>query len=483
LWAEHLASIGAYEAAIDVAQPVSEAKPLIVEWTERAITIGGSTGARMLARVVHITPSRFDEILAKITPWLADDSADSQNWVRAFGSELVVQPTSVELRALATQTARGLVRQLSSHEANPKLVSDLLRFSGDAALREDAKQIVGRQLDVRAATTKRVPRGADTPLCDIASPIMIRRTLADAGKMAIHDAACLPDGRLLVALGELGVCLLSRDGRLQKEFAQPATKIVLSDHGDRAILIAARGEAWRLAKLDITGQRVRPWCDAHFDTFASSFDGSLWFIGRRDTVFAIDALDSQWDHLWKVHRTGSSVRAFVRDAKSLLVLFWFGDHGDLWGFSLPDFMRRTSYYMNAASNAQIADVTLSVSGRCAAFLVPADPNSPVAVAMAKNSGQGRLQWQAAEEVSSTPASPTTTVGIALHGNWLAAIDDARIRLFDAADARERAHIELEGAGRTLGVRLGDRRALVFDGFGRLISISLDTGVVDWDLRL
>ena len=46
------------------------------------------------------------------------------------------------------------------------------------------------------------------------------------GAFAVSDAAYLPGGRCVVALGEAGVRLLSRDGRTVAHFDQPATDIV-----------------------------------------------------------------------------------------------------------------------------------------------------------------------------------------------------------------------------------------------------------------
>lgn len=128
---------------------------------------------------------------------------------------------------------------------------------------------------------------------------MLHRHTADAGALTVRDAAELPDGRLLVALGELGVRLVSREGKTLAQFAEPTERLVLSDHGDRAILVARRGEVCRLGLLDLVTRRVRPWSDARIDSFASRFDGSTWLVSSEDALFAIDARSSGWEHLWQ----------------------------------------------------------------------------------------------------------------------------------------------------------------------------------------
>ena len=67
-------------------------------------------------------------------------------------------------------------------------------------------------------------------------PIEISRQAADRGAIAVCDAALMPDGRMLVAAGEVGALLLSPEGKMIARFAEPTSRIVASDHGDRAIL-------------------------------------------------------------------------------------------------------------------------------------------------------------------------------------------------------------------------------------------------------
>src|SRR5581483_11981824 len=80
-------------------------------------------------------------------------------------------------------------------------------------------------------------------------PMRIEIAASDAGTLPVNDISLLPSGRLVAAFGEAGVKLLARDGRTITHFDQPAHRLVISDHGDRAIVMARRGEVWRLARL------------------------------------------------------------------------------------------------------------------------------------------------------------------------------------------------------------------------------------------
>jgi hypothetical protein len=125
--------------------------------------------------------------------------------------------------------------------------------------------------------------------------------------MRVHDAALRQNGRLLVALGEIGVRLLTRDGRTVTHFDQPADRLAISDHGDRAIALARRGEVWRLSRLNLVEWRAEDWCDAQIDAFAPTYDGSLWFLGAKGDFYAIDANSKSFEALWRVPDAGSKV--------------------------------------------------------------------------------------------------------------------------------------------------------------------------------
>jgi serine/threonine protein phosphatase PrpC len=176
----------------------------------------------------------------------------------------------------------------------------------------------------------------EPPLATRTAPRVHERVRADSGSVAIHDAARLPDGRFLVALGEAGVRLVAPDGRTLVHFAQPAHVLVVSDHGDRAIAIANRGEARRLARIDLAGRRVRAWCDALFDVHAPTFDGELFFVARGTRVFGIDATSEAWDAPWSV-TAGGRVAALEHGGSELrIVVAAF----ELWRYELPSFVLR-----------------------------------------------------------------------------------------------------------------------------------------------
>jgi serine/threonine protein phosphatase PrpC len=314
-----------------------------------------------------------------------------------------------------------------------------------------------------------------TPLRSRTTPLQVRRLAADRGTMPVLDAAELPDGRMLVALGEVGVWLLSREGRVLTRFSEPASRIVLSDHGDRAILLAQRGEVFRVGRLELVAKRVRPWCDARFDQFAPDFDGSTWFVARGDTVYAIEATADRWEHHWKVDERAAAVGAIRRDSKTVSV--WFvkaGTNGETWTFEVPSLTLRHRQPIEKA-DARFLVGTISAGGKFAGWQAEVDKD-PVAQAFMHGTWK-----ELAVSTTSLPEVPYFA------NEWVAVpvVDQegTTIHLMDSTSFQERARIELEGAIRNVGVRLQGDHLLVFDGCGRVVVLSLRSGAVLRDYRV
>jgi len=142
---------------------------------------------------------------------------------------------------------------------------------------------------------------------------------------------------MLVALGEVGVRLLTRDGRTVTHFDQPAERLVISDNGDRAIALARRGEVWRLSRLDLIEWRCEDWCEAHIDAFAPNYDGSLWFLGAKGDFYAIDAHSKSFEAFWRVPDAGNRVLSVARSIASCSFLTTTRDGSQIeqWLYQLP----------------------------------------------------------------------------------------------------------------------------------------------------
>jgi hypothetical protein len=485
MWADALASAGAYAAAVDAAWPVAEARHLAGAWIDRAIAVGGPAGARMLARKIRVAPEAFADLRDQALALLDREGEDDAAAVRAFAQELADHEATAETRALAGPAVRRLLRE-----------------SGDAALRGPTDRLLGMAgpvlgADVRAwqrshgASLDRAARDQKTvPLQSRPAPIDIHRPADDRGGIAVTDAAALPDGRMLVAAGELGVFLLSRDGKVMTRFAEPTHAIVISDQGDCAILLARRGEMFRVSRLDLVARRLRPWCDARFTRFAPDFDGSVWFVARGDTLYAIDATATRWTHLWKVDERGTVVRAIARDARWMSALIVGQGRCEVWTFELPSITLRRRQPIERDKDGRPVEGMGAVvpHGLVVGWQTepPAgqDDEDPAIRTIVTDTNGG---WKA-----SPLTAPEAPKNIAVSNGWIALpvnelqVADAPsrhvIHLLDSANCAVRMRITVNGAGPARARIQGDR-LIVFDGGGRLIAISLSSGAILREHRL
>jgi hypothetical protein len=470
MWADTLASAGAYGAAIDVALPVTEGRRLVDAWIDRAIAVGGPGGARMLARKIRRAPEQFAGLRDQALDLLRRESEDSTAEVVAFAQELADHEPTDEVRVLARPAVRRLLRE--GRDADRERLIDRLLKNADAVF----------AADVRA--TAPGPFSRRVPLRSRTEPLEISRPAADRGGIPLTDAALLPDGRMLVAAGELGVFLMSRDGKVIMRFAEPAHSLVMSDQGDRAIVLAQRGEVFRISRLDLVGKRMQHWCDARFTRFATDFDGSIWFVARGGTLYAIDTLAPRWAHLWKVDEQGATVQGVARDGRWMSALF-VGQRSEMWTYELPSITLRRRQPVEWKGDSIDHPAAVSPQGLLVAWMTDPprsrvdDPRLHVAIMMEGDGG-----WHIVPVGASPPPRnvAVTSDWIAMPVDFSPSIPVTVIHLVDTGNRAARLRIELGGT-EPASVRIQADRLIACDGCGRAIAVSLTSGDILREIRL
>jgi hypothetical protein len=485
VWAESLAEAGSYVAAVDVIWPVAEARNKAREWMDKAIETGGPSAARMLARKLSLMPDEFEEVRERALLFLEDESFEGFDSRLLFAETLCQGTRNVGAQTLARAAARAILRDAGRdcHPMQPNQFKTLLEFSGDNALRTDvpAFPVIQSDASKRAHETLRLKFSA-----------------IDCGSTPLADASLLNDGRL-VALGEAGVKLLTRDGRTVAHFDQPATRLVMSDHGDRALALAPRGEVWRLARLDLLARRSEDWCEARIDAFAPDYDGTLWFLGAQGDFYAIDATAKNFDALWRVPEAGRAVVGVARSSSTCRFLTVNSEGLEKWVYKLPLLTLRNRTTMSILPGKVICfdlRVALSDGGvfvdqslYCSTGETPAPGGDENVESVIKPLPELQLRQFDSDAVKRTfvignenslPGQPEVNGQLAVSPAYDSG--GARVLLFDLEDGQVRAEIILAGAGH-VSTRLTEKTLTLADDCGRLLVLDLQRNCLIRNLRI
>lgn len=293
----------------------------------------------------------------------------------------------------------------------------------------------------------------------------IERGSHDIGTMHVYDAAVLPGGRLLVALGEAGVRMLSPEGKTIVQFDQPATGIVISDHGDRAIVVAQRGETSRMARIDLVKRRAERWFDARLGEFADNFDGSIWFVSNDQGVFAIDALEENFQSIWDLKEPGCVMGARTTNA----VIFRIGQ--EAWTFDLPSLRLRSRCAVPIENGNTWANLTLGPNGTsiCCWLEDEAAVTCAPAVHHAPATNWDCLEERASEGVFSLvimdDAGTLAAFGRVMEGHCL-------IKVFHLREKKLRLEIRLDGATH-MHARFQSSNIILADDRGRVLVVNVE----------
>jgi hypothetical protein len=329
VWARDLAGRGAVAAAAAVAWQVPELRGEACEWLDRAIDVGGVSGASAVAMLVALRPESFERASRAARAVSEEPGPDGVSQRSALADALAAQPDP-RSRALLRAVARGVIRDATTFPSTegPRRAAAVAK-AADPCLAEDLPSFPAAE------------RGAS--LAERRSPLRLSVTARDAGALRVHDAALLPRGRVLLALGELGARICERDGRVVASFDAPTSRIVSTIDGTRALLLASRGGANRVHRLDV-GRRVAvPWGTVSFDAACDGFDGALWFVARGDSLLGLDVQHPEPRAVWHVTKLGTRLERLTWRPERVVAI-GTGDGGQverlLWTLPGPRLSRR-----------------------------------------------------------------------------------------------------------------------------------------------
>ena len=488
LWAQANADAGDYAAAVDLLWQKPELRAETLPWIQQALAFGGASAARMLPRLLELTPDDTD-LHARILALLAEEDPEQASERKAFAESLCTLDVTPRAATLARAALRALVRDalLAPHLADKGLYRSLQNYGADAALRADLPSLPTEAMMVSLTQREQ--------------PLELEWQAHDMGAIPLTDAAFLPNGRCLVAFGEAGVRLLTRDGRTVTHFDQPAHRLVVADNGQRAIAIAPRGDAMRLARLDTVSLRAAHWCETTLQTFAPDYDGSLWFVATNTDILAIDATAERFQALWRTpDLTGKPVQisrdvldcALImrqpEELKSiggppLMAETWW-----MWHFALPSLNMRDRQVQQPPDLRVAFTRGVAPDGAGVELQVFRAPSPNAATQSAPSQGDLLQLGVHARQpfMDSFHAPQAQPMELLFTSAWVVVpyrfALGVSVRLYDRFQGRRRATLTLYGATQ-LTARLQNAHLTLADDRGRLLVLDLLTGKLVRDLRI
>jgi hypothetical protein len=317
LWGNAAATSGDFVTAVEAVWPVEEGRPLVLEWLDRAIQLGGPAGARMLARKASMGPLAFSELLGSVRALAEEPSLEAAGERVAFARELLGSPSNSESAALARIVARGAVRDCALEIPGLLTRREIARLVGSGPFASDLPELPGHGSTSHTAA--------------------VDHTVAesDVGTLPLVDTIWLDDGKVLLALGEAGVRLISREGRTVAEWPARAHALVRSDHSDRVLILARAGTSTHVTLLNMRERKTIPLFDAQLTAWAPDFDGGIWFVGTTAGLQAIDMLQPGFKSLWRTAETGGRVVRIARSRASCSFLGRDVSGTDVFGRAVP----------------------------------------------------------------------------------------------------------------------------------------------------
>jgi hypothetical protein len=494
-WAFSLGAAGDYPGAINALNrdlDVVLIDPALAEharsWIDATLALGGPAAARLLARMSAIE-SDLTAVRASALALLDDDRAESADERRAFAAAIADTPASPQSAMLARESARALLRDagLGSDVVDVVAWQRLIRACDDPAFSADLPHYVQR--DRRDA--------ADAPMMPVYAP-------GDAGSMPVYDAAFLPGGRMIAALGEAGLRLISREGRTITHVDQPAHRIIVSDTGSRVIALAPRGDVWRAFRFDLASRKAMVWTDATLRAFAPTYDGSLWFAAMDDEIHAIDAIAEGFKSLWRLPKLPGKVEQIARNPRHCSFLLFSVGVTDEWGrptelwtrlerwtLTVPSLVlsERNEMHIPAPPAAERADYIRSVAPDGSLTYVQFEPDS-----IEEPEGPGMLALTVSRTINSPPQrheiglqSTRPALQSAEASNEFLVLVTGHdsgtvVRVLRRGTMAPIGEILLQSASRVC-TRQIDQMLTVADDRGRLLTFDLDRRRVIRDLRI
>ncbi len=323
-WMRSLTTAGSYREAVVVAWSDESLRSSIAWAIELGITHGGPDADMLRAYRLALRPT-------------AENCTEALELCLNHDPALVTRQEAF----LTTLSELRLSDQLIDREISSAAVRSILRSGGGWSERS-------RVLKVLAALRVRCDPAlaADIPYTSFASsvtntsPIDIR--FDRPGSNDVAEVVTLPNGFMLVALGELGTRLLNQHDRVAAQWTVPTDHLVVADHGTKALLLTRRDAVTEVHRLDLVDRRCEHWGTLRIRQWAQTYDGGSWAVVTDEGIELLDVTADRPTVLWR-ELSAKDVAIDIQRSRSALSVSV--DHElpgpETWRWDLPSLTLRS----------------------------------------------------------------------------------------------------------------------------------------------
>lgn len=453
---------GSYQAAIDIAWPLLNRRVDVLIWLKKSVSEGGEMGIRHMLKLAIFDTENSQYYFTLLNNTLKQQGNLSVQSKQGLVDELIACKQTKESRLAANLLSRYYLRDVSlglmEHQA--KRWRSLYELSGDLTLRADLRQLDLKKIPhIEKLLKNRTPK---------------ELVISSANGRAVQDIAMLRDGCLLLAFGESGVEYRNISGKLIHSHFIPCHKIIMSDHGSQALLLAERSGYQVVHHFNLQNNKVKHWLDLSITYWANTYDGLSWVVGKDDALWIIDTQSETQVSLWSIDKLEGQLVGIKRSELSFSFALQHNDSFEIWRYKLPDlFLKERTPY--SADNLTTT--------------VPTDYNENALLAGFRET-QGAAANQISVSHSSSYASPvwvdlvsdTNPIQFICLDYWLGTVcndsnNNAQYHLYNIADNKIdqlRLIVHFENAKVISARKFGDT-LLIWHAEGRVCTIDLQSG--------
>ncbi|QKE83918.1 bpX6 domain-containing protein [Arthrobacter sp. NEB 688] len=302
-WVAERRQAGDPLGAVQAGWPESDLRHELLPDIATGMALGGRRAGTMLAHLLSIQPGGPAADAARRL--VRDEAPDAVPQRRAFLLALAVMPTADPV----------LDRELATIGVMATLRAGLFESSREAM---DVRRDLRRRAD--GLVVADLPRGQTQRLDARVDTVQVE--LPGDGQAHVYDAVALGLNTVLVALGELGVRLLDRRGKVRARWDTPADRILVADGGGQVLLARSRGPVQVLHRLDLPMSTPVTLPPLRSGPPLDTYDGARPIVIGDDGIQWLEHHHNRWRVSWaELKDPGTRIYQVARTATSMSAVF------------------------------------------------------------------------------------------------------------------------------------------------------------------